>query len=95
MQSGSLDQLNDLSGLEDCGTFFLVAAVTVVALVATVDADEIERGVPNVGGGGPEGGQVCIRITPSWFYDEFLMSTSASARAPTGGWSEGYPPHKS
>ena len=49
MQSGNLDQLNDLRGLEDCGTFFF----DTVTLAVVVDE---ESGVPNVGGGGPGGG---------------------------------------
>ena len=53
MQSGNLDQLNDLRGLVDWGTFFF----DTTTLVVLVDVDD--NGVPNVGGGGP-GGKVCI-----------------------------------
>ena len=45
LHSGSLDQLKDLSGLEDWGTFFLILGL-------------LEEGVVNNegGGGGPGGG---------------------------------------
>ena len=58
LHSGSLDQLNDLRGLEGCGTHFLIAALSCSVWEAVGPPDIMGGGggPGGIGGGGAAGG---------------------------------------
>jgi hypothetical protein len=69
LQSGSLDQLKDLSGLEDWGTFFLILAFT-----GALPFRRLGGGGGPGGGGGAIGGAIGGGGIADFIVKEFFSS---------------------